>query len=57
MRRYYGLTEPYERKPRTPRRRPPKPEPSIVARHGSMLIFQVRDKRGRKMLRYVREAI
>lgn len=39
-------------KPRTVR---DAPEPRTIARHGSMLILEVRDERGRKALRYVTE--
>ena len=37
----------------------PKParEPKLLARHGSKLIVEVRDSRGRKALRYVEEVV
>jgi hypothetical protein len=50
----------YAKAPRKRRLRKPRPtvaiEPRVIARHGSTLILEVRDARGRKSLRYTKHA-
>jgi hypothetical protein len=50
------LRPPHPNKGKRLRPRPEKPGPHPIARHGSLLILEVRDERGRKALRYVRDA-
>lgn len=47
----------YDTRKKMRRPPPPKPasEPRSIGRHGAFLIVEIRDERGRKALRYVRD--